>query len=387
MKDSAPGLDTSVFLAVIAEGDAEQRCVLAGQLAAFLGRADTPPREKGQLWPIVLKLAVDEDAEVRRTLAAGLAGLPDTDPDVMFSIISDDDEIALPFLSLTPALSHWHMLAVMRVGDEARQAAVALRPDISPEAVAYCVEALPLSVNVLLFDNPAVQFGTEQYGRLYERFGHAPSMIECLLSRADLPLDIRLTQAKRAANRMHQLMAERGWLPANDASELIADAEDNAVLRILVDAGEDELAAVIPFLVEKAMLTPSIILRAACLGEMEVVAHALAHLAGTSLRRARALMSGRALGGFRSLHAKAGLPQSCFWVLQAACDVARDELEEPVPLTADEFGRRVIEALMTRYETMPERERPRHLDYVGRFAAEKARLIARRLKADLTRAA
>ena len=70
LKEPAPGLDTSIFLAVIAEGDAEQRCVLASQLAAFLGRPDTPQGEKEQLWPIVLKLAVDVDAEVRRMTAA-----------------------------------------------------------------------------------------------------------------------------------------------------------------------------------------------------------------------------------------------------------------------------------------------------------------------------
>ena len=67
--------------------------------------------------------------------------------------------------------------------------------------------------------------------------------------------------------------------------------------------------------------------------------------------------------------------------------MALDEHEEGVKLNADEFGRRLIEALMTRYEAMPLKERTRHLDYVGRFAAERARLIAKRLKADLLRAA
>jgi hypothetical protein len=73
--------------------------------------------------------------------------------------------------------------------------------------------------------------------------------------------------------------------------------------------------------------------------------------------------------------------------LQAACDVEVDETEEGITLAADDFGRRLIEALMTRYETMPLKERARHLEYVGRFAADRARLIAKRLKADLLRAA
>jgi uncharacterized protein (DUF2336 family) len=186
---------------------------------------------------------------------------------------------------------------------------------------------------------------------------------------------------------MHQLMAERGWVPANDAAELVADAEETAVLRILVEADPAELVRVVGFLVSKAMLTPSIVVRAACLGEMRVVELSLAELAGVPAARARDGMAGRGLGGFKTLFGKSGLPQSCRGILQAACDVARDEREEGIGLDAEDFGRRLIEALMTRYETMPLKERARSLELVGRFAQDRVRLIARRLKADIVRAA
>lgn len=381
------GLDTSIFMHVIENGDAEQRTQLSHQLAGFLAKEDVAAAEREQVVPVVLKLAVDTVVQVRKALADGLVNVEKLHADILFSIISDDDEIALPFLSATPALNHWHMLAVLRVGDEARQACVALRPDISDEAIDYIVNSLPLNIALLLCENESVAFTTEQYHRLYARFGHSGDMIEKLLACSDLPLDIRIMQAKRASNRMHQLMAERGWLPANDAAELVADAEETAVLRILTHAGEDELPAVVEFLVDKAMLTPSIIVRAACLGEMRVLEQALANLSDIPAKRARELMRGKGLTGFKGLLAKSGLPASCYWVLQAACDVAMDEHEEGIKLTSDDFGRRIIEALMTRYEALPLKERTRHLEYVGRFGADRAKIIARRLKADLVRAA
>lgn len=388
MKDEPSlGLDTNIFLQVIDGGSAEQRLALATQLADFLARDDVAGAERDQIVPVVLKLAVDPAADVRRVLAARLVAVRDLHADIVFSIISDDDPIALPFLAATPSLNHWHMLAILRVGDEARQASVVLRPDISPEAVDYVVKSTPLAVCLLLFENHAITLSDEQYHTLYSRFGHSGDMTERLLARPGLPLDIRIMQAKRASNRMHQLMAERGWVPANDAAELVADAEETAVLRILVEASDEELSRLMVFLVSKAMLTPSIIVRAACLGEMHVVEKALAHLAGLPVARTRDLMRGKGLTGFRGLHAKSGLPQSCFWILQAACDVAADEAEEDVTLDAEDFGRRIIEALMTRYETLPLKERTRHLEFVGRFAADRARIIARRLRADLVRAA
>ncbi|MBI2719118.1 MAG: DUF2336 domain-containing protein [Rhizobiales bacterium] len=385
--EASPGLDTSIFNEVLDNGTLPARLALARQLAAFLADPDVTATERDQVVPTALKLTADPDEAVRRALAEGLAGLAQLNADILFAIIADEDDIALPFLSATPALNHWHMLAVLRVGDEARQATIAARLDLSPEAKAQIIRKAPLSPCLALFDNASVILDDADYQALFGRLGQAPAMAERLLGRTDLPLDIRILLAKRASNRMHQLMAERGWVAANDAAEIVADAEETAILRILVEASDSELARTVPFLIGKGLLTPSIIVRAACLGELHVVERALADLAGVALARARDLMAGKGFAGFKGLLAKSGLPSSCHGILQAACHVARDEAEEGVILDAEGFGRRLVEALMTRYETMPLRERAQHLDFVGRFAEDRVRLIARRLKADIVRAA
>ena len=336
---------------------------------------------------MVLKLSVDPVKEVRRTLANGLVGLLNLHADILFSIIADDDDVALPFLAATPALNHWHMLAVLRVGDVARQEIVVLRSDLSKESLAYAVKSAPLEVCLRLFENLALHLDDREYHTLYTRFGQVPEMVELLLGRPNLPLDIRILQAKRASNRMQQLMAERGWMADNDASELVADAEETAILRILVEASNEELARAIPFLVSKKMLTPSIILRAAAIGEMKMVQWSLAHLSGVGVARAHELMFGRGFMGLKSLHSKSGLPQSCYGLLVAACDVMKDAKEEGLPLDPESFGRRLIEALMTRYENMQSAERSKNLEFIGRFAEDRVRKIAKRLRADMVRAA
>jgi uncharacterized protein (DUF2336 family) len=265
--------------------------------------------------------------------------------------------------------------------------AVAARPDVSAEAIQTCVESGEMIVNVVLFDNPAVAFTYPQYRRLFDRFPQAPEIVERLLACPDLPLDIRIMQARRAANRIHQLMAERGWMTNSDASETIADAEETAILDILIDADANELGEVITFLTSRNMLTPSIIIRAACLGEMRIVERTLGHLADLPQDRTRYLMYSRGAQSFRTLHTKSGLPQSCFGLLRAAAEVARECREEGLRVNAESFGRRLIEALMTRYEQMSMHERTKHLEIVGRFGAEQVRMIARRLRADLQRAA
>lgn len=385
--DSSPGLDNSVFLQVIEKGDLSDRMRLAEQLAGFLANESEPREERALVVPAAMQLMADPEFEVRATLAQGLIDTPDLDADLLFAIIADEDDIALPFLSLTPSLSHWHMLAVLRVGDEMRQGCVAMRPDISEEAIDYIVDAPPLSIAMLLFENEAITLNPGHLRRLYARFGDNEEMLEKLLARPDLPLDVRITQAGRSAARLQQLLLERQWLSAHEAMELVADAEENAMLGILIAATPEELPDTVGFLIDAEVLTPSLVVRAACRGAMGVVAGVLANLAELSLQRVEEIMFELPQASLRGLHSRAGLPESTYWTLQAACDVAREEREEEISLSSDDFGRRLIEVLLTRYEALPATDRPRQLDFVGRFAADRPRRIARRLKDELLNAA
>ncbi len=385
--DSSPGLDSSVFLQVIEQGDLSDRLRLADQLAAFLANEAEPKEERALVVPAAMQLMADPEFEVRATLARGLIDTPDLDADLLFAIIADEDEIALPFLSHTPALSHWHMLAVLRVGDELRQGCVAMRPDVTEEAIDYIVDAPPLAIAMLLFENEAITLTPDHLRRLYARFGETEEMLETLLARPDLPLDVRITQAGRSAARLQQLLLERQWLSAHEAMELVADAEENAMLGILIAATEEELPDTVGFLIDAEVLTPSLVVRAACRGAMGVVAAVLSNLAGLSMERAEEMMFELPQASFRGLHSRAGLPESTYWNLQAACDVAREEREEEISLSSDDFGRRLIEVLLTSYEALPATDRPRQLDFVGRFAADRPRRIARRLKDELLNAA
>jgi len=380
----AVGLDVSIFDAVIEKGGTDARKLLASQLGTLLANPETPKGERAAVVPSVLKLAVDSVTEVRRSLVEGLQRARDLHADVFFSIVADQDDIALPFLAASPSLDGWKMLTILKVGDVARQVQVALRPDITAQAIDAVCGHGDVTACLALFQNDRLMLTDRNCHALYKRFGQVAEIVEFLLARPDLPLDIRITQTKRASNRIHQLMAERGWVAANDAAELVVDAEETAVLKVLVNASVSELQRVIVFLTQKNMLTPSLIVRAACLGEMLIVERALAHLAGTPPERAQFLLY---RNGFKSLFGKSGLPGTCYWILQAAADVERDVREEQVQIGRETFGRRLIEVLMTRYENLGPSECAKNLEFMGRYAEERVKVIAKRLKADMLRAA
>ncbi len=381
------GLDVTVFEAVLDCGQSEARMALARQLASLLTDPDTPKLEKEQVVPVLLKLATDLDRNVRVVLADELSVCDALHQDMIFAIIADEDDIALPFLSTTPALNAWHMQAILRVGDDGRQRAVAARPDVSPEAVIFIVRAGGEAAVAALLQNSKVRLKPSDLSQIYARLQNVGVVVDLLLARADLPLEIRITQAKRSAVRMRQMMAERGWMPANDASDLVADAEEGAVLQVLSQAKHGERANAMNFLSSQNSLTPSLIIRAACLGEMEVLAATLGHLSGQPQERVHGLLLARGAVGVRSMLNRSMLPTGCHAIISAACDVAAQARDEDVKLDADNFGRRLLETLMLQFGALVPRDQAKLMDYVGRFADDKVRKIARKLKSDMLRAA
>ncbi len=234
--DVSSGLDVSIFDDVIEKCGTDARRQLANQLGMLLANPDTPKGERVAVVPSVLKLAVDSVSEVRRTLVAGLKRAPELHPDVFFSVVADQDDIALPFLAATPALDSWRMLTILKVGDVPRQVQIALRHDLTAQCIDWICERGDVTACLALFQNEQLSLTDRNCHGLYQRFGQVAEIVEFLLVRPDLPLDIRITQTKRASNRIHQLMAERGWVAANDAAELVVDAEETAVLKVLVNA-------------------------------------------------------------------------------------------------------------------------------------------------------
>ena len=385
--ESTQGLDVTVLEAVLECGKPEARLALARQLAAFLADPDTPAIELEQVVPVVLKMTTDQDNSVRRVLAEELVTIPKLPQDLIFSILADENDIAIPFLNKTRALNAWHMLAILKVGDEVRQAAVARRADLTPEACAYVIKSGTAAAAVALLDNAAAKLCADDMHKLFARLGQAGEVVEKLLARPDLPIDLRISQAKRAAVRMRQMLAERGWLPANDAADIVADAEEGAILQLLAEAKQAERTAAFSYLVTQSMLTPSLIMRASCLGQTGVVAAALAHLTGTTPGRVFDVAQSKGATGLRPLVNRSGLPVTCLSVLAAAFEVHHGAKAEGVDLGSEQFGRRLLEVLMVRFGGMSAKDQARLIDYVGRFADDQVRKIARKLRSDMLRAA
>ena len=385
--DDAASLDASVFDDVLMRGGADARKELARQLAAFLPSSKPGSKDRETVIAKLIKLATDPVVEVRESLAGQLSQLSPLEADVVFTIIADDDFIALPFLASTPALDRWQMLAVLKIGDLVRQLQIASRPNLCPECIDYIIETTEWPVCASLLDNQAFEPVERDYRRLYARFAGEPEIVERLLARQDIPLVIRIVEAKRTSNRIQEYLDSSALMSEDDGGRLVAAAEETATLRVLAAANEAELDQVLPFLLNKRLLTPSLILRAAVVGEMRFIERALSQLSGIPLQRVQGLLYQRGSPSFRALFNRCGLPAGCFHLMRAAIAVECGIRESGEIVSSDTFGSWVVESIMAGFDGLTMDEKLKLLSYVAEFGTDRPQAIATRLKSTLNRAA
>ncbi len=325
-----PLLDTSVFDEVLRQGDRQACRKLATQLLAFVDRDDTPEEERALVTPYLVRLATHPDPEVRAHAARAARDCIRLDATVAFSIIANEDAIALPFITHAACLNHKLQMAILRAGDASRRRALCARADIAPAVVAEILERADRDTVLACLENPQATLPPAHARRIYLRFREDREVIASLLRRPDLPLEVRIAHVEIESGRLREVMARSGWQTAERAATAAQDIEEQALADILADAGDAErLQAALNFLSRRGKLTASVLMRVACAGHVAVLLHALAWLGRMRPARLRTVLKPAAsLGVARTALTRANLPAAAHPLALAVLLAARREGEE-----------------------------------------------------------
>ncbi len=146
----------------------------------------------------------------------------------------------------------------------------------------------------------------------------------------------------------------------------------------MADTGDRAaLSELVAHLIAAAELTPALLLRGVCAGNVSLLAEALAQLAGVDPDRAHDLCVAGPSSALDALFRKARLPEGGIAVFRAALSVWADMGLDDRPGARAQFSRRMLERVLTRYEGMAEDDSDHLLLMLRRFAAEAARIEAR----------
>lgn len=369
---SMQGVIIRQFLLWTRTAPADHRADAVEALARAIVRGDLPPEDRGEAELALLAMLDDPAPAVRRAIAAALAPSRDAPRALLSGLLQDRGDVAAPVLEHSPLLGDSELVDHVALCDTSGQCAVARRATVSPGLAGALAEVGALPAVLALLGNPGARLADGSLKRIVERFGHEPAVRDLLLSRPDLPVEIRLTLAAALTRSLNGLAAQAGGAEAERLEQRTRDACERAVVAMALDAGAEVTRRIVAHLRGSGQLTPGLILRAALSGAVAFVEAALADLTGVSPPRAAALLRQR--GAARdALYRRAGLPGSLRPALLATLSAVYRDPEDRRP---GGLSRRLIDHAL---EAAGGPEDPTVSALLQRYGAEAARDEARRL--------
>jgi len=366
--------DDVVRLLTDPSGDA--RAATAAKIAAGFGKGELAPGERKIAEEIFRLMVRDAEVRVREALAVNLKHARDVPHEVAMALAKDVDRVAEPILKFSEVLTDGDLIEIIRTQGPAKQTAIAGRPVVSEAVSASLVETRNEAVVQTLVANEGAAISEKSLQQVVDEFGGREGVQAAMVHRPKLPVTVAERLVTLVSEKLKTELVSRHELPAALATDLLLQSRERAVLGISSEAEEQEVLTLVRQMRAHGRLTPSIVLRAAVMGDITFFEAALAELAGIPPANARALIHDEGKLGLRSLCDKARLPASFFPGIRAALDVFRETSYDGGEQDRERYRRRMIERVLTQYGDLGVVMEADDLDYLLKKMSELPALSA-----------
>ena len=180
-----------------------------------------------------------------------------------------------------------------------------------------------------------------------------PRSTKGLVRRAQLPITVAERLVAVVSESLRDYLVTHHELSPNVAADLILESRERATVSLLsTGADETDVLKLVRQLQENGRLTPSLILRALCTGDLGMFEAAVAVLASAPIVNARTLIHDKGRLGLWSIYMRTGLPERLYPAFRVAVDVARETGYDGGERDADRRVCRMIERILTQYEDL-----------------------------------
>ncbi len=303
---------------------------------------------------ILLLLAQDVEAEVRRMLSEQLKQNPDLPRETALHLAHDVADVSLPVLEFSTVLTENDLVEIVHSAKEAAKHVAIANRDFVPLRVSDALVDTENDVVVTtLLENRNARIGEFSMEKVLDTFKENDRVLHTLVDRGGLSVTLAERMASFVSGQVKQQLVRHYGLPEKTASKAMQDTQENITLDIAESAKQDTLLHKAPCaktieLVEtlhaSKKLTYSIVLKALCRGDIRFFEAGLAKLAGIPLANARKLIYDGKNHGFEALYRATDLPENMFNATETIFRLASEEgehHEEPAL-----FSARMVERIL-----------------------------------------
>ena len=293
----------------------------------------------------------DVEIQVREELAESLKTCTFLPYDIVQKIIFDVAAVAVPMIQYSEVISDEDLITILQTKDEEKQCAVAKRHRISPMVCDHLIEESDKTPVIILIGNQGADISEYSYNKLLDKFEACDEIHEPILMRAKVPVTILEKVITKISDELRKQLLTRHDLPVNVITTLVTQTREKAILNLSETSTEEDVRTLVIHLHNVDRLTPNLILRSVCVGDMKFFEYALAIKAGIPIRNARILIYDSGPLGLERLYEEAELPPEMFPAVRLAVRTFREMLEETEDGYRDHFQRRMIERLLMLFDS------------------------------------
>lgn len=336
---------------LVKDPSGESRREAAVKIATTYGAEDLTDEERAIAEDILLAMVRDVEVSVREALAENLKEYAGLSHDLAVTMAQDVDSVALPVIQFSEVLSDEDLLEIVRNEGTAKQNAVAQRATVSEQVADALVDTGKEEVVATLVGNDGAAISEKTFGKVLKDFSDSDQVKSNMVHRRELPVAVAERLVNLVSEKLQEELVSRHSLPADVATDLIMQSRERTTLGLLTpNADIMDIHALVSQLHENERLTPSIILRALCMGDMEFFEVSIAVLSGLPLGAARTLIHDEGSLGLPAIIERAKLPESLQPIIRAAVDVANETDYDGGENDRERFRARMLERILTNIE-------------------------------------
>jgi uncharacterized protein (DUF2336 family) len=329
----------------------ENRREAAVKISSTYSAENLSDDERNIAEDILRAMAKDVEVSVREALAENLKEYSGLSHDLAMTMANDVDSVALPVIQFSDVLSDDDLLDIVRTQGTEKQTAVAQRANVSEEVADALVETGKEEVVATLVGNDGAEISDKTFDKVLTDFSESDLVKTNMVGRNQLPVVVAERLVTLVSEKLQEQLVANHSLPPDVATDLIIQSRERATLGLLSpEANIMDVHGLAAQLHENGRLTPSIILRSLCMGDMEFFEVSVAVLSGLPLGAARALIHDEGSLGLPAIIEKAGLPEDLRPVFKAAVEVANETDYDGGENDRERFRARMLERILTTME-------------------------------------
>ncbi len=351
-KDTGLPLSASDVQALLKEPSADNRATTVEKIAQSIDSDGISETELGIAQDILRILAKDAEVKVRAALSREAKSANRLPHDVAVSLAGDVAEVSSPILEYSSLLTDEDLILIVQESQEMEKLkAVANRNTVSSELSEALIDHGSKDVVATLVDNSGADISEDGLHKVVDKYGDDEDIQGPLVGRASLPISLTERLVTVVSDRLREQLVIKHELPTEVAADLLMQSRERVTLGLVEsDSSTERVEELVAQLARNGRLTESIILRAACLGDITFVEASVSRLSGVPMVNTQILFDDAGDLGLQALFERTKLPKRSYVVLRKAVDVMREIELDGEPHDRERFSRRVLERVLTAFE-------------------------------------